>query len=120
MDHAPQASAFSYPQVPYLGSFVYDDSGFTGYPARMDFDKKRMLTGDFTEHSPARTAAFLQAWLYFGMMSEVFGTHVDRDDFVIEDHQGQTFVTTIHSLPSYIKRWLATLEKGRLPHTLNR
>lgn len=49
-----------------------------------------------------------------------FGTHVDRDDFVIEDHQGQTFVTTIHSLPSYIKRWLATLEKGRLPHTQNR
>lgn len=117
MDHLPQASqpAFPYPPVPYLEGFVYDDAGFTGFPARTGFDKKRLLAGDFTEHSPVTTAAFLQSWLYFGMMGEIFGTHVERNDFVVRDYQGDSFITTKQSLLPYIQRWLATLEKARLP-----
>ena len=113
MDHLPEASqpAFQHPLVPYLGGFLYDDAGFTNFPARMGFDKNRFLAGDFTEHSPTVTASLLQSWLYFGMMSEVFGTHVERDDFVRVDRQGHSFVTSKKSLPPYIRRWLATLEK---------
>lgn len=86
----------------------------------MGFDKKRLLAGDFTEHSPGITAAFLQAWLYFGMMSEVLGTHVEREDFVTEDHQGHSFITTKQSLPPYIRRWMATFSKGGLPDAQSR
>ena len=99
---------------------MYDDGGFTRFPARSGFDKKRLLGGDFTEHSPAVTAAFLQSWLYFGMMSEVFGRHVEQEDFVVEDDQGHCFVTTEHSLRPYIKQWLAALEKGALPDAQKR
>ena len=113
MDHLPEASqpAFPYPQVPYLEGFLYDDAPFTDFPARMGFDKKRLLAGDFTEHSPTVTAAFLQSWLFFGMMSEVLGTHVERQDFVLADRHGHSFITTKESLPPYIRRWLAALEK---------
>lgn len=122
MDHLPQASqpAFPYPQVPYLESFVYDDGGFTGFPARMGFDKKRLLAGDFAQHSPILTAAFLQSWLYFGMMSEVLGTHVERHDFVVESLQGHSYITTEHSLLPYIQRWLVTLKKGGVPDSQTR
>lgn len=125
MDHLPQASqpAFPYPKIPYFESFVYDDAGFSGFPARMGFDKQRLLLGDFTEHSATATAAFLQSWLYFGMMSEVLDTHVERDVFVVEDHQAHKFITTKDSLLPYIQRWLATLEtleKGDLPDTHTR
>ena len=111
MDHLPQASnsAFPYPRVPILEGFVYDDGGFTGFPARMGFDKKRLLAGDFAEHSSTITAAFLQSWLYFGMMSEVLGIHVERADFIVDDHQGQSSITSKPSLLLYIQRWLATL-----------
>ena len=90
MDHLPQASqpALLYPQVPYLEGFVYDGGGFTGFPARMGFDKKRLLAGDFTEHSPTVTAAFLHSWLYFGMMSEVLAKNVELVDFVVEGPRG--------------------------------
>ena len=120
MDHLPQAlqPEFPYPQVPYLEGFVYDDGGFTGFPARMGFDKKRYLAGNFTEHPPTITAAFLQSWLYFGMMSEVFGTHVELDDFVVKgDQSHNSFITTKNSLLPYIKRWLGSLEKGGLRDT---
>ena len=77
MDHLPQVPQpeYPYPQFPYLEGFMYDNGGFTGFPARMGFDRKRYLAGNFTEHSPALTAEFLHSWLYFGMMSEVFGTY---------------------------------------------
>ncbi|MCJ1459404.1 hypothetical protein MMC28_009782 [Mycoblastus sanguinarius] len=117
MDHLPQASqpAFQYPQVPYVEGFTYDDGGFTGFPSRVGFDKKRLLAGDFTEHSSSLTIAFLQSWLYFGMTSEVFNTHVERDDFVVEEQSGRRVLTTKESLPPYIQRWLSTLAKSGLP-----
>ena len=113
MDHLPEASqpAFPYPKVLYLQGFVYDDAPFTEFPARMGFDKKRLLAGDFMEHPPTVTAAFLQTWLFFGVMSEVLGTHVERRDFVRADDQGHSFITTQESLPPYIRRSLGSLEK---------
>lgn len=117
MDHLPHALEpdLPCPKVPYLEGYVYDDGGFTGYPTRMGFDKKRYLAGDFTEQPPAITAAFLQSWLYFGMMGEVFGTHVELDDFVVKcDQSRDSFITTKDTLLPCIERWLGSLEKGDL------
>ena len=81
----------------------------------MGVDKKRLLRGDFTEHAPAATAAFMQSWLYFGTMSEVLGVHVELDDFLIEAPQGHKIVTSKAFILPYIQRGLTRLEKGRSP-----
>lgn len=122
MDHLPEPSspAYGHPQVPYLEGFVYDESGFRDFPSRMGFDKTRLLAGNFTEHRHSVLAAFLRSWLFFGMMSEVFGISVNVDDFVVEQTPGQKTVTTKHSLRPYIKRWLSNLEHDHSPNVQDR
>ena len=113
MDHLPRAdgSTLTYSEVPYLRDFTYDNAGFTTFPSRAGFDKKRLLAGDFTQHSENDTNAFLQAWLFFGMMSEVMDEHVRPEDFVRTASQGHQVVTTRDNLTRYVRRWLERLRK---------
>ena len=119
MDHLPHPSqsAYGHIKVPYLDGFVYDNGGFTEYPSRMGIDKVRLFAGDFDEHSPNILAAFLQSWLFFGMMSEAFGTHVELADFVVDENDGEKFVTTENSLRPYMQRWIKSLEKNANPES---
>ncbi|KAK9417200.1 putative Heterokaryon incompatibility domain-containing protein [Seiridium unicorne] len=66
----------------------------------MGWDKTRLLRGDLTEHSAEETAAFLQIWLYFGVMPEALQIPIRREDFVFES-SGSAFVTT-KKLPGLI------------------
>ena len=46
-------------------------------------------------------------------MSEIFGTHVELDDFVVKGDQiDDSYITPKDSLLPYIKRWLGSLENG--------
>ncbi|KAK8112880.1 hypothetical protein PG984_013406 [Apiospora sp. TS-2023a] len=60
-------------QVPCLDATPYDGQGFDGYPAREGWEKALLIVGDFSQHSAERTAAFLQNWLYFGVLHEIMG-----------------------------------------------
>ncbi|KAL4807953.1 hypothetical protein BDV18DRAFT_168157 [Aspergillus unguis] len=73
MDHIETAPDSPYTPlvIPCLSPEPYDHDVFVTYPERVGWDFNRLLDGDFTEHENAE--AFLQDWLYFGVLWEVFG-----------------------------------------------
>ncbi|KAI0376966.1 hypothetical protein F5Y04DRAFT_194439 [Hypomontagnella monticulosa] len=75
MDHIPLPSDPLYQPVvvPCLDPTPYEGNDFDAYPSRQGWDKTRLFAGDFSQHPADRTAAFLQNWLYFGVLSEVLG-----------------------------------------------
>jgi hypothetical protein len=114
MDHLPTCAASPnvHPRIPLLQGCDYDGKGFSGFPNRMGFDKTRLLSGDFTEQSDEATAALLQAWLYFGLLIEVMGDGLRREDFVYQDDTGRHFITT-ETLPQYIEERSKQLRKSK-------
>ncbi|KIX01547.1 uncharacterized protein Z518_09273 [Rhinocladiella mackenziei CBS 650.93] len=104
-DESQTESKLPQVQIPFLCQYEYDsDCEFSDYPSRAGFDKDRFLRLDFSERSPAETAAFLQTWLYFGLLSRVLRIPISMEDFVNRDHRSPT-VTTRTSLPLYLERW---------------
>ncbi|KJZ71912.1 hypothetical protein HIM_08668 [Hirsutella minnesotensis 3608] len=76
MDHLPnfRAATRPYSSVPYLGTGHYDGSRFREYASSHGWDVSKLQQGDFvaaTNKSPCG-AGFLQDWLYFGVLHELF------------------------------------------------
>lgn len=73
MDYLPTfKNAIPYPQVPYLGLGVLPPSPFHDYPQASGWDLGGLQMGDIAQgHDDRPTAAFLQDWLYFGLLSEL-------------------------------------------------
>ncbi len=104
-DHV-STSAFNFlSQIPYLCQFEFDqECDFAAFPAQKGFDKSRFLSLDFGEHPPGETAAFLQTWLYFGLLSRVLRMAVTAEDF-IDRNLATPMIDTRISLPIYLERW---------------
>lgn len=85
MDHLPVPSNPLYQPlvVPCLCSAAYESSNFQTYPTLRGFNLERLLIGDFLQKPEHETAAFLQDWLYFGVLYETLGK---RQDDYIEPH----------------------------------
>lgn len=107
-DHLPHVEHPAYPpvKVPFLGMF-YDGSNFSTYPKSKGWVTELLLWGHLFGKSEADAESFLQSWLFFGALSEVFGTmgiELDQEDFVRSDAQGQMWITT-RALRDYITLW---------------
>ncbi len=112
MDHLSKLghAVGPYPRVPLLCEDKYDNLPFDGYQDRCGFSIRRLYTYDFTEHPPAKTASFLQNWLYFGVLNELFGLEqpFDLNAFVEADNLGLR-VCTEH-LDTYLTTWAKQIE----------
>ncbi|KAJ5823982.1 hypothetical protein N7447_006322 [Penicillium robsamsonii] len=86
MDHIESVPGSQYApiQVPCLSPEPYDGIDFSTYPERAGWDITRLLAGDFSQHPAEPTGAFLQNWLYFGVLWEVFGPIIKgaKDNYV--------------------------------------
>lgn len=115
MDHAYVSSTpvFVPPRIPYLCEVPYDGLDFTGYPQRRGWDKERLSRGDFTQHPRERTAAFLQEWLYFGVLTEVLGTRFfDLSSFLAKDADSGETILNSKELPHSVVQWEKSLYEG--------
>jgi hypothetical protein len=92
MGHLPSINdpISPYPRVPLLCRENYDGHSFTSYPSRCGFDPLRTNVEFLYGRSHADMGSFLQAWLYFGTLREVFDPFcsVKLEDFVREDCHG--------------------------------
>ncbi|KAI9742116.1 MAG: hypothetical protein M1834_000506 [Cirrosporium novae-zelandiae] len=62
---------------------------------------------DNTDPPPKEISAFLQAWLFFGVLVEVFsevGLDFNTEDFILR--QKTEAILTTEALPSYLQRWI--------------
>ena len=102
MDHLPSSTSDHHPvKVPYLGGPIYDNQGFSSYPDRVGWNTDELSSGRLGGRDREAAAAFLQQWLFFGLISQVLDTGLDLDQFVIYD-AGVGYVST-RQLPRLIR-----------------
>lgn len=96
MDHIEQVidPAYAPLRIPCLSPDEYDQLDWASYPERSGYNKERLLSGDFSQHSPEETAIFLQDWLYFGTLWVVLGGNGSKANYVIADSHGTGIITT--------------------------
>ena len=102
MDHLPHPQDAALPpvKVPYYDKFKYDGDSFTDFPVRCGFDKSGFPWGDFQSVPWKDHTAFFQAWLFFGVLHEFFGS-LDLEQFVDRTNGN---VTTA-ALPKVAQKW---------------
>lgn len=113
MDHLPKFghSVEPYPRIPYLCTEEYDGLPFAEYHIRHGWEVGRLYKGDFSQHGRDETASFLQNWLFFGAIQEIFGYQkpFDTKHLVLDDDQGKRVCTS--SLNNHFAVWSARMEE---------
>lgn len=101
MDHLPcsENHLWQHVRVPYLCQEEYDGLAFSDYPVRKGWQDAHSRALDLSRRSRDDQSAFLQTWLFFGMLTEVFGVPVSTQDFVKDDQ------VTTERLSEYTLRW---------------
>jgi hypothetical protein len=105
MDHIPCSESYlwQHVRVPLLCEENYDGLAFSDYPLRKGWQDANSSVIKFDQHSQEEQSAFLQTWLFFGMLVEVLGVPVVMEDFV-QDNQ-----VTTRRLSEYTLQWYERL-----------
>ena len=106
MEHLNTIQKFSIqaPRIPFFGNdeCKYDNDGFFDYPYRCGVRKDKSKPGLFGMETKGMgvddMAPFLQAWLFFGTLHELFSniarTDFDANDFISHEEHGCSYITT--------------------------
>ncbi|KAL8687485.1 MAG: hypothetical protein Q9224_005137, partial [Gallowayella concinna] len=111
MDHIPIPHDCSFPpiQVPCLACDLSDDGNWRTYPQRHGW-LVHSIRGGYSisrngEKRPTlETAAFLQSWLYFGILKELLGNLFVASQFVGEGADRTQRINTL-ALESVLRTW---------------
>jgi len=104
--------------VPYVVQSPYDAKGFHSFPERSGWkladDGSWRKLGDFQpeSHTKSDLEAFLQSWLFFGVLTEVLSlsSSSDINDFICENSYGTWHVTT-KKLSTYLESWASRVQE---------
>lgn len=106
MDHLPSPTQ---PYQPLRVKFLcrkeddeYDHGGFDGYPTRRRVDVNRLMKGDLQDQSAHHFSNFLQQWLYFGVLEEVFkicAVPFKQSEFIIDQEVESAHTGCSRKLP---------------------
>ncbi|KUJ15055.1 uncharacterized protein LY89DRAFT_784082 [Mollisia scopiformis] len=101
MNHLPlpRNPALDPVEVPYRCTEPYDGGPMLTYPHRHGWQVlyhpggiSYLVEGE--KPDDRKLEAFLQNWLYFGLLSEVFGSFIDIQEFITSTKDGEHVVTT--------------------------
>ncbi|KAE9378450.1 hypothetical protein N431DRAFT_501088 [Stipitochalara longipes BDJ] len=105
MDHLPHGE---YPldlKIPYICKKPYNhEKEWLEYPATEGFNLDHLRHHLFHYYSHDILPAFLQSWLYFGLLFAVLPFKPDVGDLLKDDEKGGKFITT-SKLPMIFERW---------------
>jgi hypothetical protein len=113
LDHLPRMTLGSSPiRVRWLGAEYEGISGqFLDYPATWGFSIDSLLLGDFGAHGPQQGLAFLQAWLFLGLLKEALG----NENRVVPQHwignYTNTQVTKKYMISPYLRIYLVKIDR---------
>lgn len=112
MDHLPlPLSPAQKPiEVPYRCTEPYDNGPMRSYPDRHGWQVLYAPSGIFylvddKEPSDSKLEAFLQNWLYFGLLHEAFGEFSSQLQFVKNNAHGEPIINTQH-LGKSLSQWV--------------
>lgn len=110
MEHLPS------PQNPYqsivceyLEGEDYGSLDFFQYPREAGIDISCVSTGDFgNDLTPRQIEAFLQSWLFFGLIKQVLDPSIQRSEFLRADSTNNRAYLCTTSLHLHITKWKAS------------
>ncbi|KAL8999379.1 MAG: hypothetical protein Q9169_001805 [Polycauliona sp. 2 TL-2023] len=110
MDHIPlpHNPPYRHIKIPYLHGVSQDKGSWYTYPQRHGWQviqnrDKTVLLWNGEERSNTENAAFIQSWLYFELLREVFGDMIDFSQF-LREADGMVTISTEH-LEDIIGKW---------------
>ena len=99
--------------VPYYGG-EYDNGDFVSFAARKKIDIEALqTTTSISGAARDEAAAFLQAWLFFGLIQQTLQLSLETSDFVCKTGNGKRRVTT-DELKFYMKRWKLEHDEAKI------
>lgn len=115
MEHLPTPMDPFYPplEVPFLGS-GYGGGPFQTYPVRKGILRVDLYRRSNLSKPREHVVAFLQSWLWFGLLTEAFRREIRVEDFVATKLDGKQILTT-EKLPAITIEWIKhirSLEDG--------
>ena len=131
MEHLPQRNGQAksiFPAIPYLCQERYDGGPFLDYPNRsglpdINTSGNDRLTAHLSSVSrrfletalPAALEAFLQNWLFFGLLNEVLGDLYRHEDFITtsSDSENEKIIVTTANLITRLEDWEARITQDK-------
>lgn len=123
MDHLPTLQDPFLPplEIAYLGDRnvpQYDNLSFTDFPTRASWNKQQLLAGSNLNHPPETVAAFIQQWLYFGVLSAYLGHTFPMQTLlehftILSDDQNRRLVTNAR-LEQVLTEWRSQLPDAEM------
>ncbi|KFY15519.1 hypothetical protein V492_01942 [Pseudogymnoascus sp. VKM F-4246] len=94
-------------KVPILSLENYDHGDFNTYPERQGWGTRTVAEWKLIfQTPPPELAAFLQRWLYFGLLEFISNTKIDiASSFVSQDHNQDYPILTTEKLPIFISKF---------------
>ena len=116
MDHIPLPKGVeAHWKIPYIATDTYDGGPFLSFPQRKGWNLsdyanredgiKQGPTLHNREPSEEEIQSFLQAWVYFGTIHEVWGGVASEMNFVTTDDSGNSYLST-QKYPVIIDLWV--------------
>ena len=111
MEHLLFTGATAPIVVPYLCTEDWDGSDFLTYPQRKGWDITIWDPSnsggelDTGSRSWEEISAFLQVWLFFGLLESVLEIRVPKEDFTRLREDGKKAVITTTKLKQYLEDW---------------
>ena len=113
MDHLrlPQGPISQYPKAKLLCAAVDEENGLVSIHKPSDYPYNKASFSEYADEVPDLNdaAPFLQAWLWFGLLANVFeivGVALDLNDFIVDDASHDPRLST-HALHQYLWLWVA-------------
>ncbi|KAF9639164.1 hypothetical protein BFW01_g10061 [Lasiodiplodia theobromae] len=83
---------------------------FSSFPEEVGWSIELLLLGDLQDRSGDEAIAFIQEWLFFGVLYHVLGAagvRVRHEDFIRKDAVDGSYWVTTDLLPQYMETWKA-------------
>lgn len=127
MDHLPlpHDPAIGSLTIPFLCTDEYDNGAFSSYPGRHGWNVQPnswpIPLLQYNKHvvDTSEIGAFLQTWLYFGLLSDTLGTSVNADSFAALDQESSVRRFSSSSLEDMIRTWSMKLMSMEAKEFLN-
>ncbi len=105
MEHLPNGGHGPSFKVPFFGQ-LYEGDDFLAYPQALGWDTEWLTswTWDKKGKSLQELHAFLQAWLFFGLIKHTTGMSIPCSDFIYTHQDGKEYITTAPLL-DYAEKW---------------
>lgn len=122
MDHLPQPSDPVHPvvEVPLLSLEPYDGGDLVTYPERQGWAARSLAEWEQLFSQPPRPfCAFLQSWLYFGILECFLGARIDPCVFARRQLGGispgaPAYILTSVGLPLLIERHIGNARRNSI------